>query len=345
MRAYVFLGAICLLTAIGCKPDETTPLPEPIETTERTVFVSNEGQFQVGNASLTLYDPESMTAQENAFEATNGTILGDIFQSITFHQALAYLVINNSNKVEVIDPLSLESRGTITGLTSPRYLLPLGDGRAYLSDLYAGAISIIDLEAQSVAGQITTPGAWTEQLVASQGVVFTTCYQRPYLYVINPRSDQISDSIAIQARGLYVQEDANGHLWVSAGASISHDEPGALFEIDPVSRAVLHRFDFPAGEGPGELAFNVGRDTLLYLAGDLYALPIQASDLPDEPFIQAEAGSFYGIGVDVNTGEIYLTDPIDFVQRGEVLRFTANGSPVDTFRAGVGPGAVYVQTE
>lgn len=345
MRTYFCLMAASLLIFFGCKNDDPTPAPDPVEITNQTVFVSNEGQFQIGNASLTLYDPAAQTEQEDAFQAANDRFLGDVFQSMAFWQDRAYLVVNNSNKVEVIDPVSLESQWAITGLTSPRYLVPLGDGRAYLSDLYAGAISILDLNAQSVIGQIPTPGAWTEQMVASEGVVFTTCYQRPYLYVIDPSSDQISDSIAIQARGLYLQEDANGHLWVSAGASISNDEPGALFEVDPNSRAVLRSFDFPAGEGPGELAFNASRDTLFYLAGDLYALPITANDLPEEPFIRGEAGPFYGLGIDPNQGDIYLTDPIDFVQRGLVLRFSANGSPVDTFRAGVVPGAVYVRSE
>jgi DNA-binding beta-propeller fold protein YncE len=345
MRTHFLWVATLPLLFFGCKPDDPTPTPDPVETTERTVFVSNEGQFQVGNASLTLYDPSTQAVQTDAFQAANGRFLGDIFQSMTFWQERAYLVINNSNLVEVIDPTTLASQGTITGPTSPRYLLPLGDGRAYLTDLYAGAISIVDLEGQSLTGQIPTPGAWTEQLVASQGQVFLTCYQRPYLYVIDPSRDQISDSIAIETRGLYLAEDANGHIWVSTGASISNDEPGALFVIDPSSREVVRSLPFPTGEGPGELAFNPGGDTLFYLSGDLYALPIQANVLPTEPFIEAEAGSFYGMGVDQNTGEIYLTDPIDFVQRGQVLRFTAAGSPVDTFRAGVGPAGVYVRGE
>ena len=58
------------------------------------------------------------------FFQTNGTPLGDVVQSITQFNNNAYVVVNNSNKIEVIDITNFSSIATITGFTSPRYFLP-----------------------------------------------------------------------------------------------------------------------------------------------------------------------------------------------------------------------------
>ena len=50
-------------------------------------------------------------------------------------------------------------------------------------------------------------------------------------------------------------------------------------------------------------------------------------------------GGYYGLTVDPSNSEIYVSDAIDFVQRGMVYRFSPAGEPVDTFRAGIVPSS------
>lgn len=344
-----YLFPLFLLFA-ACTNDEppVEPVP-PIEAADQTVYIVNEGQFQAGNASLSLYDPATGELQNDVFASVNERLLGDVFQSMTFFQDRAYLVINNSGKVEVVDPTTIESLGTIEGLTSPRFLLPLSASRAYVSDLYADGLAIVDPSEYAVVGDIPS-GPWVqmprfrhEQMVEADGVVFVTNYQQPYLYLIDPATDAFVDSIGLGLRAARLQTDAEGTLWVLARADYASDSPGALYRVDPATRQVLQALTFPAGEGPGEMAFNPTRDTLYYTAGDLFALPITATALPSEPVVRGVDGPFSGVGVDPANGDLYTSDVIDFVQRGLVFRFSASGQPLDTLRVGVGPMRFYFQ--
>jgi DNA-binding beta-propeller fold protein YncE len=348
LARYFIPKALVLLLLAACKGEPPEELPPPIKVTTGTVYVVNEGQFQAGNASLSLYDPQTQELQNEAFLAANGRPLGDVFQSMCFFGGKAYLLINNSAKIEVIDPSNLQSLGTIEGLSSPRFMLPWSADKAYVSDLYADFIQLIDPSTLSLSGQLASPGPWVqaprlrhEQMLRVGDVGFVTNYQRPFLYVINPLRDAFVDSIAIGLRASRLQQDADGYLWVAATSDFATDDPGALYRVDPGTRQVLQTLTFPAGEGPGEIALNPTGDTLYYTSGDLFALPVRAGSLPTEPLVVGVEGPFGGIGADPASGDLYLTDVIDFVQRGLVLRFSASGQPLDTLRVGVGPMRLY----
>ena len=123
----------------GCGEDSISADP----TTR--VYIINEGNFTWGNASLSVYDPATQTVVNNAFAAANDRPLGDVAQSLTLVGQRAYLIVNNSGKIEVLADSTLEATHTITGFNSPRELFAINAKTAYVSDLYANALAIVDL--------------------------------------------------------------------------------------------------------------------------------------------------------------------------------------------------------
>lgn len=333
---------ILFSTLLACEQQPPEPDPEPLPSlTNRGVFILNEGNFQRGNASLDFYDLAADTLFRGVFEQANQRSLGDVLQSMLIHEGRGYLVVNNSQKIEVVDPFSLASLGTIEGLTSPRQMYAVSADRAYASDLYAGGVYRVNLNTLEVEDLVAIPG-WNEEMVQVGDRLFIANYDDRYLRQIN--LDDSLGSIALglpSARGTHLVKDANGDLWLATGASLTDDSPGHLLHIavgDTIR--LLADYPFPQGQSPGELTLNGNRDSLFWLNDGVYAMSITATALPDQPLI-TDDGLFYGLGVDPETSEIFVADAIDYVQQGVVLRHGPRGDLRDEFRVGVIPGAFY----
>lgn len=336
----LLLGGLVLA---GCRKD---PPKEPTATPVTVggsggVYITNEGNFQFGNAKVSYYDIQSGTATEDLYQPANGVGLGDVCQSMCLFNGKGYLVVNNSGKIVVVDPQTFVANATITGFTSPRYFLPVSNNKAYVTDLYADRIWIVDLTSRTIAGSIACPG-WTEELTLAFGKAFVTDKGRNKVFVIDTSTDTVVDSIVVSQGPNSIREDANGKLWVACGGG-SGTSP-ALYRIDPASLAIEASLPFPnASDAPWKLRINSGHDTLYYLNGGVFRLPISGTALPTQPFIAAEGRNFYGLGIEPQSGVVYVSDASDYVQQGTVYRYRPDGSLANSFPAGIVPGDLCFQ--
>jgi len=338
-------ATICSLALllIACRKDKpaSNSNTQAIITTSNSVFICNEGNFQFGNAKLSIYDPESNTVQEDVFQTTNKRPLGDVFQSMNIFNGKGYLVVNNSSKIEVINPRTFVVQATITGLSSPRYFLAISNSKAYVTDYAANKINILDLSNNTLSGSITCPG-WTEQLLLTYGKAFVSTQTNNKIYVINTLTDVLTDSITIGYSSNAIKEDKNGKLWVLCNGSKTKGIAASLHKINPITNAVEQTFQFPSlNDYPWRLAMNGANDTLYYLNKNVYRMSIEDKTLPTTAFISTQQQIFYGLGIDPREGTIYLADAVDYVQRGIVYRYQPNGKPIGSFLAGIIPSGFY----
>ena len=337
---------ICVVSAMmllafalqSCRKDRPEPpVEEPNAPVDRGVYVINEGNFQWGNASVSHFDAATGEVVEDLYAPANGEALGDVLQSMTLHDGKAYLVVNNSDKVEVVDPATFVSSATITGFASPRYLLPVSASKAYVSDLQSGSIAVVDLQANSITGSIPCAG-WTEMMALVGSEVFVTNQTRRYVYVIDTATDAIVDSIAVSRGGNSLVLDADGALWVACSGGTG--TAPALYRIDPVSHNVDATFPLPSSaDSPSRLTMNGDGTVLYFLNTDVFRMAITDDALPSVPFVAADGRNFYGLGVDPNSGVVHAADALDFTQRGVVHRYGADGASLGTFYAGRIPSA------
>jgi DNA-binding beta-propeller fold protein YncE len=321
----------CLLLFLAC----TDPKKEsqPIPSGGGGVLVVNEGNFMRGNASLSLIRNGQIT--EDVFFSANQRRLGDVAQSVTLLGKNAYVVVNNSGKIEVIDAQSFQSIATITGLRSPRYFLPITDDKAYVTDLYANAISIVSINKGKIIGSIPCAG-WTEELILKGKEVFVTNRYRSHVYVIDSEKDQVNDSILVSRNANSIVEDRNGDLWVLCGGA-----DGGIYRLNASERKVIQKYAIASNtdETPAELCINKTKDTLYYLYEGVYCLPISAQKLSDQPLIsQRPNQTYYSLGIDPKNSQIYVGDAINYDQKGVVYRYRTDATPLDSFRVGVIPG-------
>ena len=319
------------------------------------VFVVCEGNFMYGNASLSYYNREEGEVLQDIFYDTNALPLGDVAFSMTIRDSLGYIVINNSGKIYIINTRTFEFVGKITGLTSPRYIHFISDTKAYVTDLYARSIAIVNPVTREITGSIEVrngAGGFnqhpTEQMVMFDKYIYTNCWSFDNkILVIDSETDRVVDSIQVLKQPNSLVLDRDNTLWVLTdggyeGSPYGVEEAG-LLKIQAGSRHVEQVFRFAAGAQPRDLKINGTGDTLYFLNSHVYRMEISGGNAP-ELFIPAPdgatvSGGYYGLDVDPVSSEIYVADAIDYVQRGMVFRFSPDGSPVDSFRVGIAPGA------
>ncbi len=319
------------------------------------LFIVNEGNFMYGNASLSYYDPETGVIRNDVFFHVNGLPLGDVAQSMVIRDSLAYVVVNNSGKIQVLDSRTFTFKGKITGFTSPRYLHFLNDEKVYVTDLYARSVAIVNPVTRQVTGSVELPGAGqgpgrhsSEQMVQHGPFVFTNSWNYDnLLLVIDSRTDRVVDSVSVLKQPNSMVLDRRGKIWVlsdggAEGSPYGYEEPG-LLRIDAASRQIEETFRFSLEDSPSELQINGTGDTLFFINRDIYRMAAESETEPERfiasPYSGSYPGGYYGLGVDPHTSEIYVADAIDFVQPGSVYRYRPDGDPVDTFRVGIAPGA------
>ncbi len=335
MKSRFLFWVLVLPIFAGCRKDKPAP---PDKTTAdlagaHGVYITNEGNFQWGNATVSWFDPATGEAVEDLYAPANGTGVGDVCQSMFLHNGKAYLVVNNSGKVVVVNKDNFAEQATITGLTSPRYFLPVGSNKGYVTELFGNKIRVLDLDVNAIAANIAFPGVGQE-LVMAGGKVFVTNESKRYLYVVDPVADVITDSVAVSRGGNSLALGAHGKVWLacSGGGGTS----AAIYRIDPGSLQVEASFNIPSPGKPWRLRANAAGDTLYYLNGGVYQMPADATTLPTAPFSAAAGRNLYALGV-APDGAVYVADAVDHVQRAVVYRYRPDGTEIGTFHAGTNP--------
>ena len=321
---------------------------EPVETvffdldTENGVYVSCEGNFMYGNGSLSFYNTETKKVTNQLFYARNNAPLGDVVQSLSMFQDLLFVVVNNSGKIYIADAETAEYRGSVTGLTSPRYIHFLSEEKAYISDLYSNEITIIHPATFEITGKIDLEGHTSEQMVQVGKYLFVTSWSDDeYVLIIDSETDELIHKIKVPYQPKDLEVDANGKIWVlSEGSYEDTNEQGrmpALVRIDPQTFTIEQIYRFEAGQNPSSLEINSTGETLYFLNGSVWKMNIESRFLPDSALVPSSGHLFYNLAVHPEDDEIYITDAIDYTQNAMIYRYSIKAELIDSFRVGINP--------
>lgn len=321
---------------------------------ENGILVLHEGNFGMGNASVSFL-PEDLSEVENGiFKSVNAVDnWGDTAQSITFDGDRAYLIVNNSQKIEVVNRYTFVSVATIGGSGSTDFLNPrymaIANGKGYVTNWGDGSnpdddfVAIVDLETNTVESKIPVAEG-PEAIVAKENTLYVAHQggfsQNNIVSVIDATSNEVSTTVTVADRPNSLQIDAAGNLWVLSGGNpvwTGNETAGQLDKIDTSSNSVVRTLSFAVTEHPGALAIE-GNTLYYYMSGSVYKIADTATDLPTT----AELSELRLANMTVNDGKLYGVDANDFVSNGFLHIYDLqDNSLITSEEVSVIPTAVY----
>lgn len=341
----------CFLIAIvlfSCSKEEIGPqckncVGNPIiNNNDKKIIIINEGNFGFGNASISAYKPTTNTLSNSVFQQSNNAPLGDVAQSATVINNQIYIVVNNSNKIEVVDKNNFSSTQTITGLISPRYILQVSNTKAYISNLFSNKIQILNLTNNAIIGSVLTPSNWTEEMLLHNDTAYVCDVSNNQLLLINTITDAVIGNVSTGEQPLSMVKDKNNKLWILCDGGINSTLP-QLIKFNPSTRQTEHVFTFSSVlESPSELTIDAAKENVYFINSQIFKMSIDAVQLPTASWLSNNTSIFYGLTIDHLSDEIYVSDAKDFVQNSTIFRYSNNAQLLHQFNAGINSGAFLV---
>ncbi|TRO66653.1 YncE family protein [Christiangramia sabulilitoris] len=337
----------------SCDDDsECCPAPEQEAQFESGIIVLNEGNFGSANASVSFINSEDQLNLSGIFNDVNGYSLGDTAQSIELHENLAMIVVNVSNKIEIVNRYTFESLGAITtNLSNPRFAEIIGN-KIYVTNWGDGTnpdddfVAVFNLADFSFDESINVAEG-PEKMIAHNTSIYVA-HKGGFSFnnLISLIDSQVNSVVKeIEVGDLPNSMTINGNdLWVLAAGKPSYadvETAGELSRIDLGTNEVAESFQFPDKTiHPANLNL-VGNSAYMTIGKSLYkyepgnALPVT------EEYSFEEVAFLYGFAIHEN--KVYVASPrADFTGNGNLYIYDLNdGSLLDQFNTGINPNGVY----
>ncbi len=355
MKKIIFyLVWLCCLFSCRKAP---VPLPSEISKVEadphssiKGFYLVNEGNMNMNKASLDYLDLINGIYKRNIYNEINPNStkgLGDVGNDIGIYGAKMYIVVNISNKVEVLEVKTGKRIGQVD-LLNGRYI-QFHQGKAYVSAYLGkvgdpaaprGIVAEIDTGTLQVTRRVEV-GRQPEEMaivknrlyVANSGGYSPPNYEST-VSVIDLEQFKEIKRIEVAVNLHRLKADRYGDLYVTSRGDY-YGIPSRLFVIDTSTDRVKKVFEIAAGNLAidDDLAYIystswnylTGKNTISY-----HLIDIKNELLLERKFINDGSDKKiqipYGISVNRFTKEVYLTDARDYVSPGVLHCYRPDGT-------------------
>ncbi|MFA8434815.1 MAG: YncE family protein [Marinifilaceae bacterium] len=361
-KAHITSAIIMLLTVlflISCRKDEEIISPTETDITApesagpiKGFFLLNEGNMGSNKATLDYFDYESGVYTKNIYADRNPGVvkeLGDVGNDIQIYGNKLYAIINCSHFVEVMDVRTVKHIKAVS-IPNCRYLV-FNDKYAYISS-YAGPVKI-DPNARLgyVAKMDTTSlevldtcvvGYQPEEMVISGNKLYVANsggYRVPNydntVSVIDLNSFKEIKKIEVGINLHRMELDKYGNIWVSSRGDY-YNVPSKTFVIDSKTDQVTDEFKLLPNSNmtlcgdslyiySTEWSYLTNSNTITYAI-----MNVKTKRVVTRSFIKDGTDRKikipYGLGVNPENGEFFVTDAKDYVTPGTLHCFNRDGT-------------------
>jgi YVTN family beta-propeller protein len=307
--------------------------------------------FNNNNTTLTYYNISTGTAATDFYAGVNGSGLGDTGNDLLIYGSKLYIVMSVSSYVEVADVATAQSIKKISFKNAsnvgrqPRYIVGYKD--KVLVSAYDGTVAVIDTATLVIEKNITV-GA-NPEMMAIYGDKLYVANSGGYnpvldstISVVNLTTFTEQQKITVGVNPNTMAADNAGNIYVGCTGNYATVGP-KLVKVSTFTNSVVKSADTAVGK----MVFFEGQ---LFASGGYLGVPyVRALSTTD--FSQKSANFItdgtkvttpYGLNIDTNSGDVYITDAKDFSTSGEVFCFDMTGKKKFSFKVtpGLNPNTV-----
>ncbi len=310
------------------------------------VILLNEGASGTEGATLSFFNQNNELTNDIYGLANNGQLLGGTGQSIGYHGDIAIVVLNMSNKIEIMNNKTYQHVATIDeGLINPRYVT-FYDNKAYVT-CWGNAvddedyIAVVDLTNYSIESTIPLDTG-IEKIYEHEGKLIVL-HEGGYnfgnkmtVYTIATGNTQ-EITLGDVPRELVFND---GYAYILNGGVPSwtdNETAGSLSKINLTTLETESLTTFPLGFGAKNMGIKEGN---LYIAADtnVYTYDLEQNELADTPLIETGITGYSGIyGMNIVGDKIYIADAHNYLSPGYAMVYHLNGELMQTYTVGSSP--------
>ena len=356
-RPLLLLAALVLLALAGCRTIEPVTPSQPTDVGGDDAgdiagfFLLNEGNMGSNKCTLDYYDYASGIYHKNIYAERNPGVvqeLGDVGNDLQIYGNRLYAVVNCSNLVEVMDVSTALHIGQVS-VPNCRYIV-FKDQYAYVSS-YAGPVEIDPNSRLGYVAKIDTAtlqvvdtcvvGYQPEEMVIADGKLYVANsggYRVPdydhTISVIDLASFKETGKIDVAPNLHRMELDAYGNIWVSSRGDY-YEIPPMTYIVSTLTDSVVECMELLACTemtrcGDSLFVYSNAWSYITQTSDVNYAVvDVKTRQVLTRRFItdgtDAQFQNPYGLAVNPNTHEIFLTDARDYITPGKVYCYSPEG--------------------
>lgn len=350
MKIKHLLVGICatsLLMTTSCNDDNNETFISK-GAYEGGIFVGVEGSIKDNNAEVSyLPVDQSQKPIENIYALNNADKpLGDVLQTIAFKDEKAYLVINNSNKIEVVNRYSFKNMATINS-SQPRGIA-FANNNIYVSSnnfFNTYKVDIYDEATNAAITSIALP-RYAEKIVSVGNYVVVQSDGSKYIpqeaptghtiTTIDAKTNTIAKTITLTDDGIIRDVVAsNGFAYVLTGDK----KDSYIYEINPSTGA----FTTSKLSGIANASLLRSSGNLLYFVDDqrnVYSKPTASASAATKLFTSEKMDNYYIYGFDIIDSKVFISNT-NFINPSKVTVYSLQGTVLNKLTLGKGVNGFY----
>jgi YVTN family beta-propeller protein len=350
---YLFITLALATILASCHKDKEAPAPETPTAERAGIYILNQGNYGAKNTTLTYYDYTTKALSLDLYaSANNSAKIGDTGNDIGIYGSKMYIVVNNSNVVNIVNAktaklIKQDSMIVSKGVGRFPRSVAFYKSNAFVTS-YDGTVAVIDTVSLAITKYITV-GRNPEQMVIANGKLYVAnsgglSYGNPdkTVSVIDLATLIETKKLTVIADPVSLSADTYGNVYVLSLGDFS----------DPTIKGGLSIIDYTTDVVKSTKELSLGYNIPIYTQGDfvyyptadnkiaVYNAKTQTSSSANFITDGTAIASPYAISGDERTGEIFITDAKDYSSNGTLTAFDKTGKKEYTINTGISPGKV-----